>query len=170
MVKVWGNTFNKPSNGYKKQYERYNIKNMQTYLNPSLSDRKEYKFKKIKSRNKGILEVFPIPDNFRERNKRFVSEYRDDVKPHHPTLGLYGVDMASAYKPNTIHIIGLDFYQAPDFVEEKKHIQLSKNAARGKGMMNYLKALCRVEPDIKFYLYTCCDQIKSHKNLKVIKV
>ena len=68
IVKIWGSTFNKPNNGYRKQYAKYNIKDMQTYLDPHSSDRKAYKFKKITVRNKGLLEVFPKPAYFNERN------------------------------------------------------------------------------------------------------
>jgi hypothetical protein len=172
IVKIWGSTFNKPSRGYKKQYAHYGIKDMQTYLDPNLSDRKNYKFEKIKKRNDGILEVFPRPTNFLERNKRFIlkREHRRGERLHHPTIGLFSVDLAAAYKPKDIHIIGLDFYQAPDFVAEKKHIDTHRNAPRGACMIEYFKLLCKEERDIDFHLYTCCNKIKSQGNLKVIMV
>ena len=172
MVKVHGSIFNKPSNGYKKQYAKYNIRDMQTYLNPNGSDRKAYKFKKITKRNFGILQVFPIPDNFHERNKRFIlkRKHRRGERLHHPTLGLFGVDLACAYKPKSVNIIGLDFYQAPDFVVEKQHISTSRNSPRGDSMIEYLELLCKEEMDIQFNLYTCCKKIKSSGNLKVINV
>jgi len=172
IVKVWGSTFNKPNAGYRKQYAKYNIRDMQTYLDPSFSDRKAYKFKKISKRNEGLMQVFPVPNNFRERNKRFIlkRKYRTGEKSHHPTLGLFGVDLACAYKPKSVHIIGLDFYSAPDFVAEKKHIDTSRNAPRGVGMIEYFKLLCKEESDIKFHLYTCCRKIKSDKNLEVTYV
>ncbi len=173
IVKVWGSNFNKPTRGDRKQYAKYNIRDMQTYLNPLISDRKAYKFKKITKRNKNLLEVFPIPINFTQRNKRFIRKRKNlgnSTKLHHPTLGLYGVDLACAYKPKSIHIIGLDFYTAPDFVIEKKHISTFKNFPKGPLMIDFFQLLCREESDIQFYLYTCCKKIKSEGNLKVINV
>lgn len=172
IVKVWGSIFNNPSEADKEQYKEYGIKDMQTYLNPKGSDRKAHKFKYIWKRNRGILQVVPIPENFYERNKRFIlkRKYRRGERLHHPTLGLFGVDLACAYKPKSVHIIGLDFYTAPDFVVEKKHIATSKNAPRGVSMIEYLKFLCKEEPEIQFYLYTCCRTIKSEGNLKVVRV
>lgn len=172
IVKIHGSTFNYPNKGYKKQYAEYGIKDMQTYLNPLLSDRKAYKFKKIQKRNEGLMDVYPIPPDFTNRNKRFIlkRKFRDRERLHHPTLGLFGFDLACAYKPKFVHIIGLDFYQAPDMVIEKDHVSTRKNTARGKGMIEYFKLLCDEEKDIQFCLYTCCDKIKSKGNLKVIMV
>jgi len=166
IVKIHGSTFNKPSRGYKKQYEKWNIRDMQTYLTPSLSDRKAYKFKKITKRNKGYLQVYPLPENFKTRNEG----YNANGKLNHPTIGLFAVDLAAAYKPKEVHIAGLDFYQAPYLAIEKMHISVASNKKRAEGMMNYFKYICKKEKDIKFYLYTCCRTIKSHKNLKVIEV
>jgi hypothetical protein len=171
IVKVWGSTFNKPSNGYKKQYVKYNIKDMQTYLDPTLSDRKAYKFKKISKRNDGLLSVFPRPLDFNSRNMRFFDKRKAaNKKTGHPTIGLFAVDMAAAYKPKDIHIIGLDFYQADDFVYEKKHMSNESNRGRGPTMIEYFQCLCEEEKDINFHLYTCCKKIKSSGNLKVINV
>ena len=83
---------------------------------------------------------------------------------------MFGVDLACAYNPKSVHIIGLDFYHAPDFVEEKNHISTKKNSARAPMMIEYFKMLCEEEKDIKFYLYTCCKAIKSKNNLEVIRV
>lgn len=172
IVKVWGSTFNKPSKGYRKQYDMYNIKDMQTYLNPLISDRKAYKLKKIQTRNEGLMDVYSIPSDFLNRNKRFIlkRKYRRGERLHHPTLGLFAVDLACAYMPKVVHIIGLDFYTSPDFVEEKKHVATSKNSSRGRGMIEYFRLLCKEESRIKFYLYTCCKKIKSEDNLKVVRV
>jgi len=172
IVKIWGSTFNKPSNGYKKQYAKYNIRDMQTYLDPNLSDRKAYKFKKITKTNHGLLEVFPKPTDFNERNKRFIlkRDHRRGERLHHPTIGLFAVDMACAYKPKQVNIIGLDFYCASDFVEEKRHISTKKNFCRGPSMIEYFVLLCKEEPDIQFNLYTCCRKIKSNRNLNIIRV
>jgi hypothetical protein len=169
LVKVWGSTFNKPSRGYKKQYEKFNIRDMQTYLDPTLSPRKSYKFKKITKRNDGILEVFPRPLNFLDRNKRIIAK-ANRKKITHPTIGMFAVDLAAAYKPNDIYIIGLDFYSAPDFVKEKKHISTEKNSIRESSMIEYFRLLCSEEKDIKFHLYTRCKRIKSENNLEVVHV
>ena len=172
IVKIHGSTFNKPSNGYKKQYAKYNIRDMQTYLDPSLSDRKAYKFKKITKRNHNLLEVFPKPLNFGLRNLRFLDDRKYIVKKttNHPTIGLFAVDMACAYNPKSIHIIGLDFYCSHDFVIEKLHMSNASNVQRGSGMIEYFTLLCKAEPQINFYLYTCCEKIKSKGNLEVIRV
>ncbi len=83
---------------------------------------------------------------------------------------MFAVDLACAYNPKQVHIIGLDFYCAPDMVEEKRHISTKKNSPRGPMMIDYFKCLCEEESDIQFYLYTCCKEIKSKGNLKVINV
>ena len=172
MVRVWGSTYDKPSVEVKAMYKEYNIRDIQTYLAPTVSDRKAHKFKKLFKRFSDLAQVFPLPLNFHQRNKRFIlkRKYRDRERLHHPTLGLYGVDLACAYKPISIHIIGLDFYTVPDFVAEKNHINIAKNAPRCHGMIEYFKLLCKEESDIQFYLYTCCKTIKSEGNLKVIRV
>lgn len=166
IVKVWGKTFHKPDKVEKSQCVKYNIKDMQTYLNPLASDRKSYKFKKLGKRHDGLLEVFSLPPNFLKRNKG----YRSNGKLHHPTIGLFSVDLAAAYKPKEIHIIGLDFYHSHYLVQEKKHISAQSNKNRTKSMMRYFNFVVSKEKDVKFYLYTCCRDIKSTSNLKVIKI
>lgn len=170
IVKVHGSVYTKYKKHNRRMDREYGIIDMQTYLDPTLSDRKAYKFKKIYKKNKW-MKVYARPINFLERNKKFtllriLGEKRDT----HPTLGLYGVDLAAAYNPKNIHIIGLDFYDTPDYVIERMHVPQERNKPKLKGMLEYLNLLCREEKKIQFYLYTSCRQVKSHDNLKVIKV
>ena len=74
IVKVWGKTFNKPSRGYMKQYVKWDIKDMQTTLDPEVSDRKKYKIKKITQRHEQFMTVYYVPLNMCDRNKRFINQ------------------------------------------------------------------------------------------------
>ena len=170
MVKVWGANFHKPGKEERKQCSEYNIKDLQTTLNPLISDRKAYKYRKIQKRYEGILETYPIPSNLREeRNIRFLAKRKHgNGRITYPTLGLFAVDLASAYKPREIHIIGLDFYCTPYFTKEKNNVGMSSNLKRSPNMIEYFKLLCKEEKHIKYYLYTCCNTIKSKGNLEVI--
>ena len=165
MVKVHGNTYTKFKKHNRGMDREYNIIDMQTYLVPENSERKAYKFKKICKKNKW-LKVHSHPVEFIDRNRRFLT----GTKLTHPTLGLFGVDLAAAYKPKDVYIIGLDFYTTPDFIIERMHVPQWKNKPKGEGMIRYFKLLCKEEKDINFHLYTCCKQIKSKDNLKVIRV
>lgn len=170
IVKVHGSIFTKYKKHNASMDAKYNIKDMQTYLIPEKSDRKAYKFKKICKKNKW-LKVHSQPVDFIERNKRFSSKrVLGDGKITHPTLGTFGVDLAAAYKPKDVYIIGLDFYSTQDFVIERMHISQMTNKPKMMGMIEYLNLLCDEEKDINFHLYTCCDKIKSKNNLEVVRV
>ena len=171
IVKIWGSNFHKPGKKEREICLCYDIRDLQSALSPHLSDRKAYKYKKIKKRYEGILKTHPMPVNIYERNKRILHRRKlGNGKLSHPTLGLFGVDLASAYKPKKVHIIGLDFYCAPYLTNEKLNANFAKNVKRGPNMIEYFQLLCQEESDIQFYLYTCCKKIKSQGNLKVIRV
>jgi len=171
LVKVWGSNFHKPCKIEREQCRKYNIRDLQSTLDPTKSDRKAYKYKKIKKRYDGILETFPMPKNMRDRNSRILHKRKHgNGKLNHPTLGIFSVDLASAYKPKEIHIIGLDFYCADYLVQEKLHAGLTTNVKRAPNMIEFFQLLCAEDKDIKYYLYTCCDKIKSNGNLKVISL
>ncbi len=146
----------------KKVCKARNIRDLQTGLDPTLSARRKLKFRHVVNKN-SWLSVHPFPENFRDRNARL-----DFGTLSHPTTGLFAVDLAVAFKPKNVFIIGLDFYKAPYFVKEKN--QAKVNPGRGDSMLKYFKALCDIEKDIKFHLCTCYDGMKSNDNLKVIRV
>ena len=163
IVRISGNTFFKPSKRYLNLYDEYNMQDLQTSLFLGSSPRKELKFKKMISTYDGIMEVYPRPLAMIGRNKR-------GGKKSYPTLGIFGVDLACVYKPKSVHIIGLDFYTAPYLTKECANVSWSKNQGKSEPMIEYFNLLCEEEKNIQFYLYTCCDRIKSTHNLKVIKV
>lgn len=166
IVKVHGSVYTKFKRHNRSMDREYNIIDMQTYLDPTLSKRKKYKFKKICGKNKWMT-VYPRPVNFLDRNRKL---FPAAPRVGHPTLGLYGVDLAAAYRPKNIHIIGLDFYYLKDFTEERMQAPHWKNKPKGPFMINYFMGLCKKEKDIKFHLYTCHKDIKSKDNLKVIRI
>lgn len=171
IVKIWGSGIHKPCPREVEICSHYNIRDLQSALSPHLSDRKAYKYKKITKRYAGILTTHPMPVAIHDRNKRILHKRKlGNGKLSYPTLGLFGVDLASAYKPKEVHIIGLDFYCAPYLINEKLVPSFSTNVKRGPNMIEYFRLLCKEESDIKFYLYTCCNKIKSKGNLKVINV
>ena len=171
IVKIWGSGFHTPCKEEKEICSHYNIRDLQSTLRPHSSERKAYKYKKIQKRYSGILETYPLPINIHNRNERILHKRKlGNGKLSYPTLGLFGVDLASAYKPKEVHIIGLDFYCAPYLTNEKLNANFDKNVERGPNMIEYFKLLCKEETDIKFYLYTCCKIIESEGNLKVIHV
>jgi hypothetical protein len=171
IVKIWGSSFHKPCKKEREICSHYNIRDLQSTLRPYSSERKAYKYKKIKTRYDGILETYPLPVNIHDRNKRILHKRKlGNGKLSYPTLGIFGVDLASAYNPKEVHVIGLDFYNAPYLTNEKLNANFDKNVRRGPNMIEFFKLLCKEETDIKFYLYTCCKTIKSEGNLKVTHV
>ena len=171
IVRVSGATFFKPSKRYLRLYNAYNMRDIQTALDPTKSPRKELKFKKMKETHKGVLEAHPMPVGMLDRNKRFISKKKyGNGKITYPTIGLFGVDLASAYKPKEIHVIGLDFYCVPQLSKECANVSWKKNMAKGDSMREHFNLICEEEKDIQFYLYTCCKKVESTENLKVINV
>jgi len=171
IVKIWGSMFHKPEKRERWQCSHYNIRDLQSTLSPEVSERKAYKYKKIQKRYKNILKIHSMPIGIYERNKRILHKRNlGNGKLSYPTLGLFGVDLASAYKPKEVHIIGLDFYCSPYLTNEKLNANFVINVKRGPNMIEYFKLLCKEESEIQFYLYTCCNKIKSEGNLKVINV
>lgn len=171
IVRSWGNTYDRPGKRYKKLYLEYNIRDIQAALDPTVSERKAHKLKKLQKAHKDVLTVHACPEHMRKRNYRYIKERKlSRGRTSYPTLGIQSVDFACIYKPKSVHIIGLDFYCAPYLTTEKHQASLSKNARRANSMIEFFKLLCKAESDIQFYLYTCCKKIKSKGNLKVIRV
>lgn len=169
IVRVSGTIVVKPD-GYVRLYDKYGIQDLQTGLPVDESDRRKKRLDKMKTLHAPLsIEVHAKPCNFRSRNRRFCYNINRN-KSSHPTTGLYCVDLAAAFKPKKISIIGLDFYCSNYFAREAVMCSIKKNRGRCESMMEYFLTLCKYEPDIQFVLYTACKKIKSQKNLKVVYV
>jgi len=171
IVKIWGKTNHRPCEEEKNICSKYKIRDMQTTHSPHLSSRKELKYRKAVNAYNDILKVHTMPLNMKDRNNRIIHKRKlGDGKLSYPTLGLFSVDLASAYQPKEVHVIGLDFYCAPYFAKEKANGKNSTNVKRSPTMLEFFKLLCAEDRGITYHLYTCCDKIKSDGNLIVIRV
>lgn len=163
FVQVAGSVFPKPYKGLIDFIHDYRIKDLQTSLvvkNPSKKERLE----KIRKQYKKLLTVHTISLPFMKRNFRFCNNLVRK-RPTHPTSGLLALNLACAFKPKKIFIIGIDFYCSPYFVREKDSSSIGKNRRRKVSMIEYFCELCKYEPKIQFNLFTCCKEIIPTNNL-----
>ena len=78
--------------------------------------------------------------------------------------------LKAIYSDNSkdVLIIGLDFWEG-DYIN-KKTTEKQKTLPRVNDLYNKFKQIITLHPFVNFTLYTLSDKIKSHNNLKVVKV
>jgi len=118
---------------------------------------------------------------FTKKHYEIVASINKALSRHERSIfstGLSGIISALYFDPKDIYVIGLDFYNRsvkPYFVKEDKdvaHAEHIYNSIKGlrAGMLESIKIICDLFPNINMHVYTTYDGIKSRNNLHVTYV
>jgi len=131
-----------------KYYNEYNIKDVY-FMAP---ETERYKYEK----SINILDGYGIVWHYLPQ--KFVKKYKN--------LSLYAIARACYYhKPDTVYIVGLDFYDG-DYMFEKTSKYLKEKSKR-IFMVESFNDIVSKNPEIQFEIYTVSKRVQEAKNLNI---